>query len=262
MIVRDAGSCLVVVTQPDHAAAAAHVMAHWRAQGFPARSTRGVTLYATAHHDLGWAVEDAAPRVNPATRRPFDFAETDWPTRQAVWPRAVADMSRSSVYAAALIAQHAIAIHRRFRTEPAWAAFFATMEQLRDRWFAAPPAAAGTATDDPAGAPPPAPADPRSDDRLTFLQDYVIVRMGDLASLLLCTGWTHTETLDGYQLRRRGDVVEVAPDPFEGVTVPLEVAARRIPARPYASDDDLRTTLGAARRVSLTGRIVGVEALR
>lgn len=253
MIVRDAGPDLLVITQLDHAAVAAHIMARWRAQDFPTRATRDIALYATAHHDLGWAAEDAAPRLNPDTRRPFDFTELDRATRQALWPRAVAEMAERSVYAAALIAQHAITIHRRFRAEPQWSSFFDTMEQLRDRWFTA-----GA----PAGGPPPGvPADPPPEDRLSFLQDYGIVRMGDLASLLFCTAWTHTEELDGYELRARNGVVEVAPDPFEGRSVPLAVVARRVPARPYDGDGDLGHALAAAPGVTITGRIVGVEAL-
>jgi hypothetical protein len=253
MIVRDDGPDLLLITQADHAAMAAEVMAHWQAQEFPQRATRAIALHATAHHDLGWAPEDAAPRVSPGSGRPLDFTQLDAAARQALWPRAVAEMAGRSAYGAALVAQHAIAIHRRQRAEPAWQAFFASLEALRDHWFAAEGPAAGAA----AGVPP----DPPPDDRLAFLQDSAIVGMGDLISLLVCTGWTHVEAADGYEVRARGDLVEVAPDPFGGREIAVRVAARRIPARRYTTDDELRAALASAAPHTLTARVIGVEVL-
>ena len=47
--------------------------------------------------------------------------------------------------------------------------------------------------------------------------------------------------------------IRVTPDPFGGRAVPLAVTARRIPARRYASDADLRDAVAAAPPVMLRG---------
>ena len=49
----------------------------------------------------------------------------------------------------------------------------------------------------------------------------------------------------------------ISPDPFAGATVALEVVARRIPARVYASDQDLRDTLAQAVPERFTGVAAG-----
>ena len=67
----------------------------------------------------------------------------------------------------------------------------------------------------------------------TFLQDYTIVGLGDLFSLIFCNGWREPYLMESYQAILHGDCLRIAPDPFEGATVPLDVEARRIPARVY-----------------------------
>lgn len=51
----------------------------------------------------------------------------------------------------------------------------------------------------------------------------------------------------------QGGWVQITPDPFDGGIVRLDVPARRIPARRYASDADLRDTIARAPIVRLTG---------
>ena len=47
--------------------------------------------------------------------------------------------------------------------------------------------------------------------------------------------------------------LKITPDPFAGNVVALDVTARRVPARRYTSDGDLRETLARAAIVRLTG---------
>ena len=77
----------------------------------------------------------------------------------------------------------------------------------------------------------------------TFERDYRCVRLGDLFSLHFCNGWSSPQDALGYQSELRGNTLVIAPDPFGGATVPIRVLARRIPARRYSSDADLRKTL-------------------
>jgi hypothetical protein len=249
MIACESGSSLLFITQPDHAALASRMMTAWRGEGFLARHTRQAVLYATKEHDVGWTEEDLAPRVDASSGRPFDFINLPRDARQAVWRRALPRLAATSTYVAALVAQHALTIYRRHRMDPAWSTFFADMEAARDAWYMA-----GIRPDGTSGGP----LDPPVHERLSFLQDYALVRLGDLLSLTFCLRWTAPQEFEGYSIWAEGDAVQVSPDPFEGAVVPIEVSARRLPRREFSSDEDLRSALAGAPPEPLTGRLVGV----
>src|SRR5688572_19790310 len=131
MIVRGRGSSLLLVTQPDHAALAARIMREWRAGGLPDAAERSAILLAVEQHDNGWSEPDASPIVEENTGRILDFISAPDPIRRTVWPRGVARLA-DTPYAAALVAQHALTIYRRYRADAAWLPFFREMEALRD----------------------------------------------------------------------------------------------------------------------------------
>lgn len=245
MIVRDTGTELVLITQPEHAALAARVMASWRDRDFPTRSSREAALLATRLHDGGWAEEDETPQWDPASGRPFEFVSHPIARRQALWPRGVALAAEHSTYVAALVAQHALTAYRHYEHDGQWREFFGTMEALRDTWFHAPPRG-------------PAHMDPPLDQRLTFLQDYAIVRLGDLVSLAFCTGWPTPHECEGYRIQGDGWRVRVTPDPFGGEPVELRVAARQLPRRAFDSADELAGAWHEAPVIELVGTAEGV----
>lgn len=230
MIVRQAGAGLLLITQPDHAQLAGRIMRHCVSLADHPR--RGAILRAIAEHDNGWAEEDAAPLADPGSGGVVDFVAAPLAVRHRVWPRAVERLARDQ-WAAALVAQHAITVYDRFRPDPAWAPFFAGMEALRDRMaeFGA------TATD--------------------LRDDYAFVRLGDLVSLTFCTGWTDDQRYADWTVRLSGDRVRVAPDPFGGAVIPIEIAAREIPARPFRTDAELRDALARASTTVLRGAASG-----
>lgn len=242
MIVRREASHFVCITQPDHAGLAATLIDAWCADGLPARPTRTQVVRATREHDFGWAAEDAAPRVDPDSGAPFDFMTAPLAVRQELWPRAITTLAKDDPYVAALVAQHALTVYRRYQHDPAWRAFFPPLERLRDDLYAE---AAHRAQARGLGAP------------LTFLQDYSLVGIGDLCSLVFCNGWTEPHLIEGYQAILRDNVLTISPDPFGGLAVAFEVAARRLPLRRYASDAELRAAWSEARPVSISGVAVG-----
>jgi hypothetical protein len=249
MIVRDVGSDYLLITQPDHAELAGRLMEAWVADGLPTRPTRAQALYATRLHDAGWIEEDAAPLVDRETGRPFDFVNMPAARRQAVWPRGIARLAETSTYAAALVAQHALTIYRRYRSDPAWAEFFSTMEQERDRWFTTdvrPDGSSDGLLDVPLAS------------RVTFLQDYAVVRAGDLLSLVFCNGWSAAEEIEGYRIWLDGTTLRVSPDPFAGRETRFEVRSVRIPAVGYESDEELYAAIASGREEALVGRLAGV----
>jgi hypothetical protein len=237
VIVRpDGPDHLLLIRQPDHAELAGRIMEAWRADRFLERPTRTKALRATSQHDTGWLTGleggDDLPRVNPDTGAPFGFVDAPLSVRQGVWPRAIGKLAAEDPYVAALVAQHALTVYRRYSGDPDWQPFFKDMELRRDDLIA-------------------------PDTLFTFLQDYTIVGLGDLFSLIFCAGWREPYLMESYQAILHGDCLRIAPDPFEGATVPLEIEARRIPARAYASDADLRATLTEAPIVRLSGTATG-----
>jgi len=231
MIIRRAASSLLLISQPDHAALAERIMRRWRRDGLSESPRRDAILLAVAEHDNGWREPDAAPIVDVATGRLLDFIEAPDDVRRGVWPRGVERLA-GTPYAGALVAQHALHIFRRYRSHPQWAPFFADMEAARDRHLRA--------------------AAPATPDQL--LADYVFLRVGDLLSLTFCNGWSEAQMdVSGYAARLDGTRLIVTPDPFGGREVALEIVARELPDRPFASADEASEAFRRAPTVTLTG---------
>ena len=231
MIVRQRDQQLLLITQPDHAQMAGRVMEHCaRLLTHPRRSS---ILRACREHDGGWIEVDAEPAVNPTTRRPFDFMTSPVVVRQGVWPRAIARL-RDDPWAAALVAHHAVTVYDRFRSDPEWTGFFASMGARRDELV--------------------------RDQGLTHdevLTDYPFVRLADLISLTFCVGWTDEMRIDPWSVRGRGAHVIVTPEAFDGRPVSFEVDCRLIPDRDYRSDDELRSAVAQTTRLRLAGTVAG-----
>jgi hypothetical protein len=230
MIVRASDSVLHLITQPDHAALAGRIMQHW--QPLQSAERRTSIVFAIEEHDNGWREPDAAPSVDPATGAVLDFIHIPAAVRQSVWPRAVARLSHDP-WAAALVAQHALTVYNRSRSDPAWRAFFPALETARDELVARTPLTVQQ-----------------------LEQDYAFVRIGDLISLMFCDRW-HDETFASWRFRRHEHRLLVTPDAFAGVEVPVSITARQIPNRPYASDEDLGQAFRGAPAVTLRGTISG-----
>ena len=231
MIVREAPGGIDLITQPDHARLAREIMGPctWLAD----RPRRASILHAIGEHDAGWTDADAAPTLDPATGDVADFVHAPVQVRQGAWPRAVALLSRDP-YAAALVAQHALTVYDRYRNDEEWQRFFDGMEAARDARLAL----AGIR-------------------RQELETDYAFVRLGDLVSLVFCTGWSDAHRYREWTVVRAGERVVVTPDPFAGRKIPIAIAARRLPSRHFPSDAALRRALAQAPTTILEGEATG-----
>jgi hypothetical protein len=229
MIIRRDGDEYVVITQPDHAALARRIMEHCVALQNHVRAAS--VLLAIGEHDNGWAEPDAAPFVNRATGEPLDFVHAPVDVRQGVWPRGVARLA-ADPWAAALVAQHAVAVYDRYWADPDWKTFFTKMESLRDALVSQ----TGGALAD-------------------LLEDYRFLRLGDLVSLMLCTGWIEPQRFDRWTVSRQGNVVSVSPGVFDTESVAVTISTKRLPIVPYRTNADLQVALGAAPMGVLRGEI-------
>jgi len=197
-----------------------------------AHPRRDVILHAIHEHDNGWAEEDAAPRVNPATGEVVDFVNAPADVRQGVWPRGVSRLA-ADPWAAALVAQHAIIIYGRFHSDTAWAPFFSEMQTMRDSMLRA----SGGGLED-------------------LLHDYEFVRLADLTSLTFCTGWTGEQRFGDWAVRLSGTRV-LTPDVFGGAEIPIAIAAKELLRTRFRSDAELRDVLRDAPGKVLTGTVAG-----
>ncbi|MEW5915602.1 MAG: DUF3891 family protein [Gemmatimonadota bacterium] len=234
MIIRERNGSLLLIRQPDHAALARRIMQQWG----PLRDIerRESILTAVGAHDNGWAVPDSAPIVHAHSGELLDFVALPLAMRQGVWPRAVGNLA-ADPWAAALVAHHAIFVYDRFRGRGDWAEFFRTMERERDAMLQR----VQTAT---------------SDD---LTRDYTFVRLGDLASLTFCCGWTDTQRFAGCAMQLHGTRLLIDPDPFEGRETAIDVSARELPVRRYVSDADAAQEFARAPLIQLRGTVAGAQ---
>jgi len=233
VITREHGGRTLLITQPDHAELAAKIMKAWKRDGLERSGRRSDILLAIEQHDNGWREPDSQPILDPQTGRILDFMTAPDEVRRSVWPCA-ANRLAGTPYAAALVAQHAIHIYRRYRGEPEWDRFFGEMEKVREHFLEA--------------------AGIRGLDDLR--RDYLFVRVADLASLTFCCGWAEPQNDDagsGYSVRLDGETLLISPDPFEGAQVELGVPARVMPGAFFSSEADARQAYGDAPVERLTG---------
>lgn len=235
MIIHPNGATLLLITQPDHAALAARIMRRWRDDDLEHSPRRDDILFAVEHHDDGWLDVDLVPLVDATSGALLDFIAAPNPVRRGVWPRGVGRLA-DAPYAAALVAQHALHIYRRYRDDASWTSFFDEMETLRSQHLRN--------------------AAPATLDEL--LRDYRWLRTGDILSLAFCNGWTDVQHDErGGTARLTDNRLVVTPDPFGGASVPLAVAAREMPAAPFASAENAAAAYARAPAATLSGVAAG-----
>jgi hypothetical protein len=231
VIVRQLADSLLIIRQSDHAALAGRIMQQWSSLATFAR--RESILRATAEHDLGWDMHDAAVTVDAAGQIE-DFRLVPLAIKQGVWLRTIAELA-SDPWAAALVAHHAIFVYDRFRPDPEWQEFFVRLEQLRAELL-------------------------QANTRLTqtdLERDYVFVRLGDLASLTFCCGWTDAQYFAEYTITLNDTSLVITPDPFDGRELAIDVSARKVPLRRFVNDGDARAALQSARLITWSGSAIG-----
>jgi hypothetical protein len=236
MIVRAGGTGQLLITQPDHAALAARLMREWREDGLRDSPRRDLILLAIERHDDGWLDLDQSPLVDDESGEILDFISTPDDRKRGVWPVAV-ERLEGAPYAAALVAQHALHIYRRYRDQAEWTPFFDTIAAARDRQLQQ-------------GAPL----------RLADLErDYAFLRIGDLLSLTFCNGWNEQKDDFGsaYSFHLEGTRLLVTPDPFQGREVPFEVSARALAQPGFRSAAEAQAAYAAAPTVVLHGVAAG-----
>ena len=239
MIVREETSTFLLITQPDHARLAERIGAAMRRERALETADRDAILLAIREHDNGWAEVDAEPEVEPATSRPRDFMSGSARVKYDLWLRGIGRAAQMDPRAGALVAEHALTVYAYRRGDANWQTFFDSVTPIRDDLLKQIGMLTGEA-------------------REAFQRQYRCVQLADAFSLQFCGGWTDVSSLE-YQAIMRGNELLISPDPFDGTTVPLQVLGRRIAARRYHDDGELRQTIAAATPEVITGNARGVR---
>ncbi len=121
MLKRTVGDELWCISQPDHAAAAGYLAAHWGNDEFarpgqyapcpdPER-LRAETVLAIAEHDNGWWEWEADPQIDPTDGLPLDLASLRQSDGLQRWRLGVHRFGDDHPYVALLISLHAYWLH-------------------------------------------------------------------------------------------------------------------------------------------------------
>jgi hypothetical protein len=223
----------LLIRQSDHAALAATIMRGWTSGGLPESPRHVAIMLAIQAHDNGWVEVDAEPCLDPATGEVLDFGHVPEDVRHAVWRRGVARLA-GEPYAAALVAQHAAHIHRRWRQQPGWRQFFVDMTAARDRHLSA-----------------------AHETIETLQREYAFLRLADLASLTFCGVNTDGQAQEmGYDIRLEGTHLIVVPDPFDRERFEVAISGRELAAS-FASVADARAAWQSATHRTVSGVVAG-----
>lgn len=257
MIVQPHDRQLLLIRQTDHAALAGIFAEHWGNADFARPAPRDPLIAAAIHHDDGWLTWEAAPRVDPSTRRPYQF--TDMPIAEHVgfYRGGIERVLAFSPYAGLLTVMHLAGLYQmRFDSDRSMPPKNLSREEehLQRQFLDELQRQQETLRRElpQQGVP----ANWLEDRRLWC--NYKLLQMYDRLSLYFCTAPPRPAVLEPAPLDYEGSetqltltplterTVAITPYPFDRSPLPFTLPACIAPDRDYASDDDFRAVFAAA----------------
>jgi hypothetical protein len=243
MIVRPFRGRLLIVRQTDHMALSGRLAEAWGNADLKRPEPYGPLVVAAAEHDAGWVEWEAAPSLDPATRRPYKFGDLPVEEHLALYQHGVNQVAAKDPHAGLLVNLHCQGLYNlRFGSAPEM-----TMRKLGVDQDAAirRTLAALQAQERELGHRVPI--------SLPILwAQYELLQVFDVLSLLLCMPPLNEQFVGPIKLRpRAGDSVTVDPWPFAAKDVTATVPGRLVADRDYADDDEFRREYAAAEPVEL-----------
>jgi hypothetical protein len=254
MIVRSFRGQLLCVRQTDHMVLTGQLAAAWGNDRFARPEPFAPLVRAAYEHDAGWGGWEAAPKVDPATKLPYQFTDVPVEEHLAFYQQGVNAVAAVDAHAGLLVNLHCQGFHnQRFGTLPQM-----VMKQHPPEQEAALRRALAALQ-----------AQQRSLGRCVRVEEpvlwaqYELLQVFDRLSLYLCmpppkeTDLGPVTTAVGGPLVTLkllpggGDDVAVAPWPFGEPSLAAGVAGRLVPHRAYATDEDFRAELANAQAVTL-----------
>ena len=119
MIVREYQGKLLLVRQTDHMTLSGQLAEVWGNDRFARPVPFGPLVVAAAEHDAGWAAWESAPKVDPATRRPYQFTDLPVEEHLALYREGVNAVAARGAHAGLLVNLHCQGLYnQRFGTTP------------------------------------------------------------------------------------------------------------------------------------------------
>jgi hypothetical protein len=288
MVITKRGERLCLVAQRDHAVLAGALAERWGNGDFARPEPRHSVLLAAARHDDGWREYDERPAHNEELGRPYHFLEVPLPESIAFYGTGVDAVYRDDLYAGVLVGMHWAGLYSArwgVQAGPALAdpAAIEVVEAQERRWTAA--ARELWAHDGL-----------RSAFEARLWHNYELLQALDLLSLCLCTvdsgvptdraappvpvpatlrpieqppgarlipevpgtiGGAHRDLV--VTVAEPG-LVEVDPYPFADASLDLELPAKLIADRRYASAEEVAEAVRDAPVTVLSCRVVAASA--
>jgi hypothetical protein len=241
MLIRneDDGSA-IAIGQASHAWLSGQLARAWGNERFGAVEPWEEVCLGAEQHDLGWAMWDIRPTLNPDSGLPYTFIELPIQPKLDLWSGAATRLVSQSRYAALLVSMHGTALYERFWPEGADPALQQEFLSSEGAFQGELTASLGAGRDQV-----------RRNQRLIWAWDSL--------SLGLCLRWPATELhevpaadgLRSIELLPLGDGrAELDPWPFARDSVRVRAEGRRLGGR-YGSDAELRAALADAPWVTL-----------
>jgi hypothetical protein len=246
VLLREDDDAVVAIGQASHAWLSGQLARAWGGGAVLPLDPREEVCLAAEQHDVGMALWDVAPALNPETGRPRSFMEMELPVHLALWTAAPDRLLTQSRYAALLVSRHGTILYGRSdlsKMDPGRAAqiraFLAEGQALQARLAAE----LGLGH-----------AELERNGRLVFAWDWL--------SLALCLDWDEGDTplvalADGdgrlhYVPTAEGATLD--PWPFAVPELTVHCEGRRLEGR-YEDEPALHAALDAAPLVRLEFRL-------
>ncbi len=268
MIVQPRDGQLLLIRQTDHAALAGVFAEHWGNTSFATPSPRDPLIDAAVHHDDGWLLWEAAPRIDPATRRPYQFTAMPIAEHLAFYRAGIDRVLARHPYAGLLTVMHLAGLYQmRFGTDRQMPAkkLTADEERLQREILAQLQNRQELLRQDL----------PHQGVPAVWLEEkrlwcnYKLLQVFDRLSLYFCMAPPRPAVLEPAPLNYQGGEtqltlrpiaerkVALAPYPFNRNPLVVGVHGHIVPDRDYDSDEDFRAALAMASVTELRFELCG-----
>ena len=262
MIVQRRDGQLLLIRQTDHAFLAGDLARHWGNATFAVPSPRDPLVFAAEHHDDGWLVWESAPRVDSATRRPYQFTSLPIAEHVGFYRAGIESVVARNPYAGLLTVMHLTGLYQmRFGTDRHMQP--RTLPEDEDRLKS-------RVVDELSEQQQALRQDlPRQGVPTTWLEpphlwcNYRLLQVFDRLSLYFCVAPPRPSTLEPVPTDCEGGEtqlnlrplnewsVSIAPYPVDRSPLTVAVRAAVVRDRDYGDDEDFRQAFAAASEVEL-----------
>jgi hypothetical protein len=273
MIFRETGDITIAIPQPSHAWLSGQAIRAWGNQEFGCVAPFEDVCLGAEQHDIGWLAWEHAPTLNARTGRPHGFRELDVEQHTELWRQGGLMALALGRYPALLVSLHGSGLYRNFDQRGGDAAASAVVaEFLEDQGKFQQRLHASLAGDHDY-------AEHVSAE--TLERNRLLVSAADRLSIAICTGlrdpavgsdregeaWVrNVPTAQGSvdlriaALHPNRTRFAVQPWPFATSSVSLVCEGIELPPIRFAEQDQMRSALLDARRISLAAELVPGDA--